>query len=295
MKILLFGRDGQVGWELQRTLAPLGMVEALDLPDLDLANAQALEKKILVSRPNVIVNAAAYTAVDRAEEDRALAFAVNAKAPGVMAEAARRVGAGLIHFSTDFVFDGSADRPYTEADPPRPLNQYGLSKLAGEEEVLRAWEACLVLRTSWVYSLRGDSFVCKVLAWSRKNLTLRIVADQTGSPSWARMLAEVVTILLGRCGSDPAGYLREVGGLYHLAGAGKVSRFAWAQAILDLDPHPERRVARMLEPASSDEFPTPAVRPVFSALDCARFTTTFGLQLPAWEQSLALAMQERQE
>ena len=292
MNILLFGRNGQVGWELQRTLAPLGGVEALDQPELDLADTLSLEKTILEARPNLIVNAAAYTAVDRAEQEQQAAWAVNAAAPGVMAETAKRIGAGLVHFSTDFVFDGNKGKPYTENDPPQPLNQYGRSKLAGEEAVKQAGEAYLILRTSWVYSLRGDNFVAKVLAWSRKHTALRIVADQTGSPTWARMLAETVAILLGRSGPDPVSYLKEVQGLYHLAGAGQATRFEWAQEILRLDPGIGQQVTRRLEPARSDEFPAPAARPAFSALDCSQFTRTFGLKLPPWKETLALALTE---
>jgi dTDP-4-dehydrorhamnose reductase len=290
VKILLFGKNGQVGRELQRTLASLGLVESLDQPDLDLTDAAALEKKILDSHPDVIVNASAYTAVDRAEQEREPAYAVNAAAPGVMAETARKVNAGLVHFSTDYVFDGYQTRPYTEADPPRPLNQYGRSKLAGEEAVQQAGEAFLILRTSWVYDLHADNFVTRMLGWSRKNLVLRIVADQTGSPTWARMLAETVAILLGRSNPDPAGYLKEVQGLYHLAGAGQATRFEWAQEILRLDPDRGRQVSNLIEPARSDEFPTPAIRPAFSALDCTRFTDTFDLKLSSWKESLTLAM-----
>lgn len=292
MKILLFGKNGQVGWELLRTLAPLGPVVAFDQPDLDLADLIALERKILDVHPDVIVNAAAYTAVDRAEQEWRLAYTVNASAPGVMAETARRVGAGLIHFSTDYVFDGTAGQAYTETDAPWPLNQYGLGKLAGEEAVKNVGDAFLIFRTSWVYSLRGNSFISKVLAWSRKENVLRIVADQTGSPTWARMLAEVVAILLGRGCQDPISYIRETKGLYHLAGTGQATRFEWAQEILKLDPNIEQQIAHSIEPARSDEFPTPAVRPAFSALDCSFFRTAFGLHLPTWQASLTLAMSE---
>lgn len=295
IKIILFGKNGQVGWELQRTLAPLGEVLALDYQELDLTNTSALQKYLLTEKPSVIVNAAAYTAVDRAEREPQVAHAVNATAPGVMADAARQVGAGFIHFSTDYVFDGVATKPYVETDTPRPINQYGLSKLAGEEVVQQAGDAYLILRTSWVYSLRGDSFVNKVLAWSRKNHTLRIVADQTGSPTWARLLAETVAILLARGELDPVGYLKDVQGLYHLAGAGQTTRYAWAQEILKLDPMIDEQITNCIEPVHSDEFPTAATRPEFSALECSLFSKTFDLRLPAWEENLAQAMAEAEK
>lgn len=290
MKILLFGKNGQVGWELQRTLGPLGQIEAIDQPDLNLVDAIALERKILDFRPTVIVNAAAYTAVDKAEQETQMAFAVNAAAPEIMAKAAQRTGSVMIHFSTDFVFDGNKGQPYKEDDLPHPLNQYGHSKLEGEERIRQVGGVYLILRTSWVYSLRGDNFVTKILTWSRKNPNLQIVTDQVGSPTWARMLAETIAILLGRSGGDTFEYFKKVCGLYHLAGSGQTSRFEWGQAILKNDPGSKNQVTKNIQPALSHSFPTPALRPAFSALDCSRFTRTFDLQLPPWEKTLALAL-----
>lgn len=293
MRIVLFGKNGQVGWELQRILPVLGQVIALDYDELDLADLKALRTRLDELKPDLIVNASAYTAVDRAESERELALKVNRDAPGVMAEAARRSGALLVHYSTDYVFDGSKESPYVETDLPNPLNVYGESKLAGEKVIQQAAEAYLILRTSWVYSTRLQSgFVQKVLAWARQNEVLRIVEDQIGCPTWARMLAETTGLLLARGGEQLSAYFKPHAGIYHVAGQGGVSRFEWAQAILAHDPDREGQRARRLEPAQGSEFPTPAARPANTVLNCAYFENTFGLCLPAWMESLQLAMGE---
>jgi dTDP-4-dehydrorhamnose reductase len=215
---------------------------------------------------------------------------INALAPGAMAEMARKLGAALIHYSTDYVFDGTQSVPYSENDPTHPLNEYGKSKLIGEEHIKQACDAYLILRTSWVYSLRGNSFVNKVLGWARKNSTLRIVDDQVGNPSWARMLAQITSLLLAQRQGNLYERLREQCGIYHLAGSGYTSRYEWAKQILALDPRRAEQTVRVVEPGRSDEFPTPAARPLFSALDCTRFEKTFGLGLPPWHSTLELAM-----
>lgn len=292
MKILIFGKTGQLGWEVHRTLAPLGQIYAMGPDDLDLSRLDNLVKIIREIKPQVIVNASAYTAVDRAESERDLAMTINAKAPGVMAEEARALNAVLLHYSTDYVFDGEKGIAYTEEDATNPLNVYGQSKLAGEQAIGKVGGAHVILRTSWVYSLRGDGFVSKVLAWSRKQETLRIVSDQVGSPTWARMLAEVTSVMLARGLAMPHEYFIERSGVYHLAGAGSVSRFDFTQAILRLDPRADEQVTKRLEPALTADFPTPALRPLRTALDCAKFEAVFGLSMPAWEASLRLAMGE---
>lgn len=291
MRILLFGKIGQLGWELRRVLAPLGEVRALDYPEIDLTHPEEVRPLVEEYRPHVIVNATAYTAVDRAESEHELAMAINTAAPGIMAEEAARVGAGIIHFSTDYVFNGKKGSDYVESDEPDPLNIYGLSKLGGERAIAEVGGAYLILRTSWVYSRRRDSFVMKVLEWSRAQTSLRIVADQVSNPTWCRMLAEVTGQLLAGSGGDPAGWLRERQGIYHLAGAGSASRFEWARAILELDPAREEQTAREILPARTEEFPTPALRPLHSALNCDLFAHTFNLQLPDWRQVLPLAME----
>ncbi len=290
MKILLIGNHGQLGWELERTLATLGPVTALDYPEVDLTEAGSASALVRDLRPDVVVNAAAYTAVDKAESEREAAFALNAAAPRALAEEAARLGAALIHYSTDYVFDGAKGAPYTEEDPPAPLNVYGESKLAGEQSVLGAGGAALIFRTAWVYSLRRPSFVTKVLSWAQKNPVLRIVDDQVSNPTWARTLAEATAQILAQAlvGGDPLAWLRERAGLYHLAGGGYASRMAWAQEIVSL-----RGLANppLVEAAKSAEFPTPAQRPLFSALDCSKFEAAFGLRLPPWREALHLAME----
>ena len=291
MKIVLFGKNGQVGWELQRILPSLGQVVALDYDDLDLIDQKALQTRLHDLKPDLIVNASAYTAVDKAETERDLAMKVNGVAPGIMAEAARRSSAMLVHYSTDYVFDGAKGSPYVETDIPNPLNVYGESKLAGEKAVQQAADAYLILRTSWVYSTRMQSgFVKKVLTWARQYETLRIVDDQTGCPTWARMLAETTALLVAKAGDRPVEYFKSNRGIYHLAGKGSASRHKWAQTILAYDPQREEQRVNHLEPASSAEFPTPAVRPAYSVLDCTLFENTFGFYIPDWEESLALAM-----
>ena len=296
MKTLLTGKNGQLGWELQRALAPLGALHAFDSSGLDLRDLPRLREVVRDLKPSVIVNAAAYTAVDLAESDIETAQTVNGAAPGVLAEEAARLGAALVHFSTDYVFDGLKGSPYTETDSANPLGAYGESKLAGEHAIQEAGGSYWIFRTSWVYSLRRDSlvtkpsFVTKVLEWAREHETLRVVADQTAGPTWCRTLAEVVARLLREAGEDPSTWIGERGGLYHLAAGGYASRYEWAKAILKYDPRPEEQVVRQVLPAASSEFPTPAQRPAFSALDCGLFDSTFGIPRPGWEESLRSAL-----
>lgn len=288
MKILLFGKNGQLGWEAQRALLPLGDVHACGPDDLDLTRLDALRDLIRQVKPQVIVNASAYTAVDKAESEPELARTINALAPGVMAEEARTLKAVLFHVSTDYVFDGRKGSAYVEEDGTNPLNVYGQTKLEGEQAIGQVGGGHVILRTSWVYSLRGDGFVTKILAWSRKQEVLKIVSDQVGSPTWARMLAEVMAILAGR----GAGYLKERTGLYHLAGDGYASRFEWARTILEMDPNKQEQIVREIYPAATTEFSTPAERPTFSALSCAKFFNTFDLMMPDWKIALKLAMEQ---
>lgn len=292
MKILLFGKTGQLGWELNRTLAPLGEIYALGPDELDLVDVAALVRAIHDAQPEIIINASAYTAVDRAEEEPDMALLINAQVPRIMAEAARELNAAFIHYSTDYVFDGAKDSAYTENDPPNPLNAYGQSKWKGEQAIGRVGGASVILRTSWVYSLRGDSFVTKVLSWARNQDTLRIVADQVGSPTWARSLAETSAAMAARSFPNSEKYFSERSGIYHLGGAGSVSRFDFARAILDLDPRAEEQKVKKLEAALTAEFPAAARRPLFTALDCSRFETTFGLRMPGWAESLKRAFEE---
>jgi dTDP-4-dehydrorhamnose reductase len=286
MKLILLGNTGQLGWELQRTLQPLGVVNACDFPEVNLADPASIRNMVRDCHPDVIVNATAYTAVDKAETEPGLAEAINGTGPGFLAEEARKLKAVLIHYSTDYVFDGAKGTPYDETDLPHPLNVYGKSKLAGEQAIQSVDGDYLIFRTAWVYSLRRESFVTKVMEWARKNETLRVVDDQISNPTWARMLAEVTAQVLAR----GLGCLREHTGLYHLAGDGYASRYAWARAILRLDPARQEQKVKQMLPARSSDFPTPAQRPLFSALECQKFKQTFDLCLPVWEKALELAL-----
>jgi dTDP-4-dehydrorhamnose reductase len=291
MRILLLGKDGQLGWELQRTLAPLGDLVSFDFPQFDLLDEGNTRRMIQDERPQLIVNATAYTAVDQAEKEPELAQAINAVAPGYLAEQARLLGAGFVHFSTDYVFNGSKASPYSESDEPNPLGVYGKSKLDGERKIEQVGGIYLILRTSWLYSLRRDSFVTRVLQWSRQQEVMRVVDDQISNPTWARMLAEVVAQLLAKGGENVAGWLGDRSGVYHLAGNGFTSRYAWACEILRFDPDREQQVTKKILSSSSKDFPTLAERPLFSALDCSRFFDIFGLQLPDWKIALQMAME----
>ena len=290
MRIFLLGNTGQLGWELERCLSLLGRVLAVDYPQVNLAEPDSLLPTLRAFQPEVIINAAAYTAVDRAESESELAMAINARGPGILMEEANRAGAPLIHYSTDYVFDGSKGSPYVEEDVPNPLGVYGKSKLAGEQAVQQGDGAYLTLRTAWVYSLRRDSFVTKVLNWARSQPELKIVADQVSNPTWARLLAEMTALILAQSRGEAFGWISERKGLYHLAGDGYGSRLEWGKAILSLDPKPAEQVVKEVRPALTAEFPTPAQRPLFSALNCERFKTTFGVSLPDWKSALKLAM-----
>lgn len=290
MNILLFGKVGQLGWEARRALAPLGNIISLDYPEINLADAEGTRQAIRSAHPQVIVNAAAYTAVDQAESEQELAFSINDAAVRIMSEEALEAKAALIHFSTDYVFDGAAGRPYRETDIPNPLSVYGKSKLAGEQSIQQVGGAYVILRTSWVYSTRQGGFVNKVLQWSRQQKIMRVVTDQVASPTWCRMLAETTAQLLAMAYPDPYAWISERKGLYHLAGSGSASRWEWARAILDLDPAKQEQVVEEIQPALTSEFPAPAARPLFSALDCKLFSDVFSVCLPYWEDALKLAM-----
>lgn len=288
MKILLFGAMGQLGTELQRTLAPHGDIFPFDIHNLDLENTPLVRETIHSISPDVIVNASAYTAVDQAENESEKAFKVNGEIPALVAEEAAKLNAFLIHYSTDYVFDGTKGSLYVEGDKTNPLGVYGKSKLAGEEAIKAGKANYLILRTSWVYSRNRNSFVTKVLEWSRKQETLKIVSDQISNPTWARTLADVTAQLVGK-GLDS---LSEQCGLYHVAGDGYASRLEWAKKILELDPNKHEQKVKELLPALTSDFPTPAQRPFFSALDCSLFQSTFDIHLPKWEDALQSAMTE---
>lgn len=290
-KILQIGTKGQLGWELLRTCAPLGEVVALDYPDVDLSDSVSLRELVRSVKPDLIINAAAYTNVDKAESEPEKARAINALGPGVLAEEAKKINAVLVHYSTDYVFDGTKGSPYVETDQANPLNVYGQTKLEGEQIIAASGCVNLVLRTSWVYSMRQGGFVNKVLQWAREQEVMRVVDDQISSPTSARMLAEVTALILAQGRDDVYGYLHEKGGLYHCAGGGSCSRYEWAKAILELDPHKEEQVVRDLLPAKSSDFVVAANRPIVSVLDNNNLSNAFSLKQPTWEESLRSTME----
>lgn len=291
-RILLTGKNGQVGWELQRTLAPLGQVIALDAAELDLADADAIRRKVREIRPHIIVNPAAYTAVDKAESEPELAMAINGVAPGVFAEEAKKLGAFLIHYSTDYVFDGAKKGAYVEDDAPNPLSEYGKSKLAGEQAIRAADCNHLILRTSWVYGARGKNFLLTMLRLAKERSELRIVDDQIGAPTWCRSLAEITAQILAQLHAPGATQedMGRVSGTYHLTSADSVSWYGFAAEIIrqaGIQPVPK------LVPIPSQEYPTPAVRPMNSVLSNDKLLRTFGLQAGSWQGNLRLCMQEK--
>lgn len=292
-RILLLGAQGQVGWELRRSLRPLGeVVAAARNPQpgdrtADLSDHRALAALVREVRPAVIVNAAAYTLVDQAEKEPAVAQAINAEAPGVLQAAANAVGAALVHYSTDYVFDGSGTDPWRETDPTGPLGIYGASKLAGERAIAEAGGPHLILRTSWVYGVHGANFVKKILTLARDREQLRIVADQHGAPTTARFLADATAQVLAQAQGDFAGLLARLGGVYHLTCAGATTWHGFTEAIVAR----ARRAGLALkvgaiEPIPSSAFPTPARRPLNSRLSCRKFADAFHLFAPSWEEAL---------
>lgn len=288
MKILITGKNGQVGWELQRTLAPLGEVVAVDRQALDLANPDAIRTLIRAVKPDLIVNPAAYTAVDKAESEPEAAMAVNGMAPGIMAEEAKKLGAAMIHYSTDYVFDGSKAAPYTETDSPCPINVYGRTKLAGEQAIQAAGIPHLILRTSWVYGTRGKNFLLTILRLAGEREELKIVDDQIGAPTACRMIAEATAQIL----AQTRGNLGDVSGLYHLTAAGQTSWHGFTAAILETRSRLMGAASPRLSPIPTSAYPLPAPRPHYSVMSNERLQHTFGVAIPAWQNGLSLCMDE---
>jgi dTDP-4-dehydrorhamnose reductase len=281
MRILLTGAGGQVGCELVRTLSPMGEVHGYDHAALDLADPDALVRACRTVRPALIVNAAAYTAVDKAESDPGLALAINANAPGILAEEAKRLRAVLVHYSTDYVFDGTGRTPYIETDPTGPLNEYGRSKLAGERAIAASGCKHLVLRTSWVYGPRGRNFLLTMLALAATREELRIVADQRGAPTTSIFLADATARAIR---SIPRAGVAS--GIYHLTAAGETTWAEFAAAIFARARRwPGFRAPRVI-PIATSEYPTPARRPAYSVLSHRRFLETFGFAPESWETQL---------
>ncbi len=286
-RILLIGKIGQVGWELRRTLAPLGEVQAVDYPEIDLTEAVAIRRLVRETKPNVVINAAAYTAVDKAESEPERAMLINGLAPGLLAEEAKKLGALMVHYSTDYVFDGTKTSPYVETDAPNPLGAYGRTKLAGDQAVQQAGGLHLIFRLCWVYGARGQNFMLTMQRLARERETLRVVKDQFGCPTWSRMIAETTALALQRvlAAPDPAAFT----GVYHLASSGVASWHEFASRIVELMPAAEKK-CRAVQAITTPEYPTPAKRPAYSVLSSEKLKRTFGLQLPPWEESLRLVL-----
>ena len=293
MKILLLGKNGQVGWELQRALAPVGTVVALDRGGADglhgdLEDLDGIDRTVRSLAPDVIVNAAAYTAVDKAETDVERAQRINAEAPGVLARAAATVGALLVHYSTDYVFDGSGDTPWRENAPTAPLSVYGRSKLAGEEAIRAAGCRHLILRTSWVYATRGGNFARTMLRLAAERERLTVIADQHGAPTGAELIADVSAHALRAEHAD-----RSLGGTYHLAAGGETSWHGYASFVIEQ----ARKLGATLKageiaPIGTRDYPTAAARPLNSRLDTSRLRERFGLALPDWRDGVARMLRE---
>jgi len=282
MKILLFGKDGQVGWELQRALACLGELHALGRPDADLGDEHRLRACVRAIEPDVIVNAAAWTAVDRAESEEEAAYAINARAPALLAEEAARMKSWLVHYSTDYVFDGRKDGAYTEDDLTNPLSAYGRSKAAGEEAIRASGARHLILRTGWVYG-RGANFARTMLRLAREREHLQVVADQFGAPTAADLLADATALALHRLDRDA------LSGTYHVVAGGRTSWHAYARHVVEealAHGAPLRATLETILPIASADWPTPAARPANGTLDSSKFCAAFGLALPDWRHHL---------
>lgn len=300
MRILLIGREGQLGWELRRTLACLGEVIAIDRTSrpwfIDLSDPDSIRTAVRGLRPQLIVNAAAYTGVDVAEKEEELATMINGVAPGILAETAAELGAGLIHYSTDYVFSGEASSPYDEAHETAPLGVYGKTKRQGEVAIEQVGIPHLILRTAWVYGTRGHNFLLTMLRLMGERESLSIVSDQHGAPSWSREIAECTAFMIAQCQNREADTF-DVGdrsGIYHLTNNGQTNWYEFANAIRKQAVTQgllEGRVAE-LEPILGREYPTPAKRPSWSVLSNQKLKAEFGLQMPAWQQSLQLCMDE---
>ncbi|MEI8030132.1 MAG: dTDP-4-dehydrorhamnose reductase [Comamonadaceae bacterium] len=294
MRILLFGKGGQVGWELQRSLAPLGAVVALDHDSTDycgnFSDLTGLKDTVRELKPDLIVNAAAHTAVDKAETELDLARTLNALAPGLLAQEAARIGAWLVHYSTDYVFDGSGSRPWTETDTPAPQNVYGQTKLEGEQLIRAICPQHLIFRTSWVYAARGGNFAKTILRLAQERERLTVIDDQIGAPTGAELLADVTAHAIRQLlqGTGDAG-------LYHLAAGGETSWFGYANYVLAQARRVQPAIkirATEVAPVASSAFPTAAKRPHNSRLDTRKLQATFGLNLPSWQQGVARMLAE---
>jgi dTDP-4-dehydrorhamnose reductase len=287
MKVLITGGNGQLGDALKRTFAPVGEIIAPDRTSLDLADTNQIVQFVRETRPGLILNAGAYTAVDRAETEVEAATAINARAPAVLAEEANRLGVPIIHYSTDYVFSGTATVPYLESDAVGPLNVYGQTKLDGELAVSQVAKRFAIFRVSWLYSNRRQNFMLTMLRLARERESLTVVNDQDGSPTWVQSIADVTRRAVSAKSAD----LELDNGIYHLSAAGKTSWFEFASAILAQTKDPLRR-ATSIKPISTAEYKTPAQRPSYSVLNCAKIEQALSLKMTSWQEQLRACLAE---
>lgn len=298
--ILLVGNVGQIGWELQRCLPTLGKLTAVDRPTIELSNEDSIRQIVRQHSPDLIINASAYTAVDKAEEEPDLARAVNATAPAVLAEEAKRLGAAFITYSTDYVFDGSKSGAYTETDQPHPLSVYGKTKLEGDLAVQAAGGSHIIFRTSWVYGARGKNFLLTMLKLLREREVLKIVDDQIGAPTWSRSIAEATAqiiaqqlrVSISRPGTSLGDRFVDVSGVYNMTAGQKTSWFGFTQWMAHYLSSVGKNGLARLVPIGSEEYPTPAKRPRNSILDNSKLRERFGVQLPDWDEAATQVMDE---
>lgn len=287
-RILIIGRNGQIGWELERILGPLDNVIAIDYPDIDMTKPESIRATINTYRPQIVINAAAYTAVDKAESEADLAMAINGVAPGVMAEECRRLRALLVHYSTDYVYDGKKRTPYIEDDDAKPLAAYARAKLAGDLAIQAVDTPYLILRTCWVYGWRGNNFLLMMLKLASEQEEIRVVDDQIGTPNWSRDVAEATAKVLSLGQDDPYEYFSQYSGIYHFSASGRTSWYGFAKAIFEADPAAGERKLKRLIPISTAEYGSKVDRPAFAVLDTSKIERTFGLKMQPWERPIKM-------
>jgi dTDP-4-dehydrorhamnose reductase len=283
-RILVIGRRGQVGWELRRTLAPLGELVAFDHPDIDLTKPETLRPIVRQVKPTIIVNAAAYTAVDKAEDEVEICRLINAQAPKVLAEEAAAIGARIVHYSTDYVYNGGKDGRWVETDAPDPLSVYGRTKLEGDLAIAATGVQHLIFRLQWVWGTRGANFVKTMLKLSREREELKIIDDQVGAPTFSRHIAEATAAAIARWDGQS--------GIYHLANGGETSWHGFAQAIFEDEPKKSEQILKSCLPIPTSAYPTKAARPLNSRMDQTKLLTDFGIKLPDWRDALKDSFEE---
>jgi dTDP-4-dehydrorhamnose reductase len=290
--ILVTGANGQVGFELCKILAPLGKVVPVDVQDCDLTSREAIEHMMRSVRPSIVVNPAAYTAVDKAQEEQQLARSLNSDAPAILAREAKKLRALFVHYSTDYVFDGTKGEPWVESDPTAPLSVYGQTKRDGENAVMEEQGASLIFRLEWVYGVRGTNFFLRILQLAHEREELKIVNDQFGAPTWSSAIAEATAAVIAQGLQDPFEFGSQHAGIYHMAAGGRTTWFDFAKSFLAADPLRMSQTLKNLLPIPSSAYPTPAQRPTNSVLSCDKLQRTFGIKLASWESLLNRAMSE---